>query len=43
MKNDKFSLKDLSDFIDSELSNTTVVIFISTGVEIINKKKSLEK
>ena len=42
MENDKFSLEDSSWFIVGELSDTTVAIFMPIGVEIINKKKTLE-
>ena len=33
MENDKFSLEDLSEFIDSELLDTKTAIFMPNGVE----------
>ena len=41
MENDKFSLEDSSEYIDGELLDTTVAIFMPIGVEIINKNKNI--
>ena len=43
MKNDRFLLEATTEFIDGELSDTTVAISMPNGVEIINKMKTLEK